>query len=127
MILWRPVGLTELVPMYRSSMAGFPPRLPGQDILYVVLDRSYADKIAREWNTREPLFAGYVTEFEIPDQYAQNFETHIVGDASCTEFWVPATEVDEFNAQIVGPIRVTSAWFGEDYTGYKPERGAWQV
>jgi hypothetical protein len=123
MILWRPVGLAELVVMYRSSMVGFPPRLPGQDILYVVLRRSYAEKIAREWNTHEPPFAGYVTEFEIPDPYAQKFETHIVGDASCAEFWVPASGIDEFNAQIVGPVRVVSAHFGEAYTGHKPRAG----
>lgn len=34
MILYRPVGIEELVLIYRSGLKRFPPRLPEQPIFY---------------------------------------------------------------------------------------------
>lgn len=47
--LWRSVGPEELDLIRASGMRTFPPRLPGQPILYPVLSEDYASKIARDW------------------------------------------------------------------------------
>ena len=121
MLLWRPVGMDELALIFESGMRAFPPRLPEQPIFYPVLTREYAEQIAREWNTADPPFAGYVTAFEIPDAYAAGFESHVVGRAEHVELWVPAEQLSTFNQEIVHPIRVLSAYFGAGFRGHVPD------
>jgi hypothetical protein len=82
-----------------------------------VLNFEYAEEIARGWNTMASPFAGFVTEFEIDDEYAGSFETHTVGARRHQELWVPAENLDEFNTHIVGSIRVAAAYYGEEFEG----------
>jgi hypothetical protein len=122
MRLYRPVGLNELRLIFATEMTAFPPRLPEQPIFYPVLNAPYAIKIARDWNTKNEMRAGYVTEFEVEDAYVSRFEPHIVGSRVHEELWVPAAELAEFNTHIQDKIRVIEAYFGEGFTGYAPER-----
>jgi len=85
-----------------------------------VLNRGYAEQIARDWNTKSEPFAGYVTEFDLDDSYAQGFEPHRVGGSEHLELWVPAECLDEFNQHITGPIVVLGAFFGRGFTGEIP-------
>jgi hypothetical protein len=117
MRLFRPVGLNELRLIFETEMTAFPPRLPEQPIFYPVLNAPYAIKIARDWNTKNEMRAGYVTEFEVEDTYVSRFEPHIVGSREHEELWVSAEELAEFNGHIIGKIRVTEAYFGEGFTG----------
>jgi hypothetical protein len=117
MRLFRPVGLNELRLIFETEMTAFPPRLPEQPIFYPVLNAPYAIKIARDWNTKNEMRAGYVTEFEVEDAYVSRFEPHIVGSREHEELWVPAEELAEFNTHIQGKIGVTEAYFGEGFTG----------
>src|SRR5215510_6595314 len=64
--LFRPVGLNELSLIWDSGMREFPPRLPHQPIFYPVANRDYATQIARDWNTKDSSFAGYVTTLPHP-------------------------------------------------------------
>ncbi len=121
MRLYRPVGIHELALIFDSEMAAFPPRLPEQPIFYPVLHVLYAIQIARDWNAKGPNGAGYVSEFDVEDEYARRFEPHIVGAREHEELWVPAEELAEFNRHIVGKIRVIEAYFGEGFTGYVPD------
>ena len=102
-----------------SGYRAFPPRLEGQDIFYPVLTFDYAQQIARDWNTKDPVsgFAGYVTAFEIDPEYAARFDAKIVGDVRHQELWVPAAELEEFNRHITGDIKVLEAFFGESFSG----------
>jgi hypothetical protein len=59
--LFRPVGLHELALIWDSGMRQFPPRLPQQPIFYPVANTEYATQIARDWNTKDSSFTGYVT------------------------------------------------------------------
>jgi hypothetical protein len=122
MRLFRPIGLNELRLIFETEMSAFPPRLPEQPIFYPVLNAPYAIKIARDWNTKSEMRAGYVTEFEVEDVYVSRFEPHIVGSREHEELWVPAEELAEFNSHIRGKIHVIEAYFGEGFTGYIPER-----
>ncbi len=122
MRLYRPVGLQELGLIFDSEMTEFPPRLPEQPIFYPVLNAPYAAQIARDWNTKSPHQAGYVTEFDVDDAYVSRFEHHIVGSRQHEELWVPAEELAEFNRHLQGKIRVIEAYFGEGFAGYVPER-----
>ncbi len=106
--------------MFDAQMREFPPRLPEQPIFYPVTNRAYAEQIAQNWNTREDDRAGYVTEFEIPDDYAAQFDRHLVGGRGHEELWVPAERLPEFNAQICAPIRVVAAYFGDGFGGFVP-------
>ena len=79
MILYRPVGLQELVLIYDSGMKAFPARLPKQPIFYPVLQLEYARQTASDWNVKNGEFAGYVTQFTVEDRYIKKFEKHKVG------------------------------------------------
>lgn len=52
-VLFRPVGPAELKLIAETGYREFPPRLPGQPILYPVLNEEYATQIARDWNAKE--------------------------------------------------------------------------
>ena len=52
-ILFRPVGKTELELIEKSGFRKFPARLFHQPIFYPVLNQEYAEKIARDWNTKD--------------------------------------------------------------------------
>lgn len=117
MILYRPVGLEELRLLARTGMRRFPPRLPEQPIFYPVLNRPYAQQIARDWNTRSGTCSGYVTEFEVSDAYVRRFEAQQVGSREHLELWVPSEELEVFNDHIQGEIRVVDAFYGEAFVG----------
>jgi len=123
MILFRPTGLRELELVLGSGLAAWPPRLPDQPIFYPVLNVDYAAQIARDWNTKSQLRAGYVTEFEVDDTHASRFPRKVVGSRQHEELWVPAEALQEFNRHIVGPSRVVAAYFGEGFVGLVPDRG----
>ncbi len=122
MKLFRPVGIKELELIKLSGMRKFPPRLSEQPIFYPVLNVEYSRQIAQEWNTKSaPGFAGFVTEFDVNDDYVSKFEVKTVGNSRHKELWVPAEELDEFNSYIIGSIKVIEAYYGENYQGSKYE------
>ena len=106
--LYRPVGQGEFDLIAASGYSSFPPRLPEQPIFYPVLNREYAEQIARDWNTRDERsgFVGYVVEFDVDAAYLSRFEPKKVGGAAHIEYWIPAEELEEFNRQIRGKIRM---------------------
>lgn len=112
MVLFRPVGQSELQKISRLDFEGFPPRFETQPIFYPVLNEEYAIQIAREWNTKDEAsgYAGYVTRFEVDDEYVSKFERRVVGAQVHEEVWVPSEELDEFNSHIRGPIEVIQAF-----------------
>lgn len=81
MILYRPVGETELQLIAKSNYKAFPPRLPEQPIFYPILNKRYAEEIASRWNTNDRTsgYKGYVTQFEIDDEYAARFPIQKAG------------------------------------------------
>jgi hypothetical protein len=117
MILYRPVGLQELHLVAEIDYKRFPARLPSQPIFYPVLKFSYAEQIARDWNTKDPAsgYAGFVLQFEVDDQYIKRFPVHTVGNQDHQELWVPAEELDEFNRHILGEISVEASFYGENF------------
>jgi hypothetical protein len=121
--LYRPVGTKELELIKQSDYKKFPPRLSWQPIFYPVLDYDYACTIARDWNTNDDDngSAGFVTQFEIPDEYFDRFEVQNVGLKNHNELWVPADEMEEFNSKLLNGIKVIKAFYGEKYVGDKNE------
>ena len=112
MILYRPVGETELALIAKESYSSFPARLPGQPIFYPVLNEKYAAEIASKWNVNDIKSGnkGYITRFEIEDKYVSKFAIQTVGDSYHKELWVPAEELDEFNRHILGTIDVIATF-----------------
>lgn len=110
MILYRPVGTAELKLIEQSGYKEYPPRLPEQPIFYPVLNETYAQEIAQKWNTKESDCKGYVTKFEIDDDYCSAFEVHTVGRYYHQELWVPAEELSNFNQHIIGLIEVINSY-----------------
>ena len=108
MTLYRPVGQQELNLIAKSGYKTFPPRLPEQPIFYPVLNREYAEQIARDWNTRDERsgFVGYVVKFDVDSGYLDRFEVRKVGGSNHLEYWIPAEQLAEFNDHIQGQIRV---------------------
>ena len=96
--LYRPVGQFELDLIAGSGYKQFPPRLPEQPIFYPVLNRAYAEQIARDWNTRDERsgFVGYVLEFDVDADYLNGFEVKKVGGSQHLEYWIPAEQLEEF-------------------------------
>lgn len=121
--LYRPVGTIELELIKESGYAKFPPRLSWQPIFYPVLDYEYACTIAREWNTNDDANgnAGFVTQFEIPDEYFEKFEVQNVGLRNHNELWIPSEEMDIFNAKLIAGIKVIKAFYSDKYAGNRDE------
>lgn len=120
MILYRPVGLEELLLIYKSRMRRFPPRLPEQPIFYPVLTLDYAREIAQKWNATRGSQAGYITEFEVDEPHGRSFPVQQVGSVLHQELWVPAYSLNEFNEHIIGPVRLIGAHFGSAFSGVVP-------
>lgn len=123
--LYRPVGQKEHDLIRDADYRAFPPRLSWQPIFYPVLDYDYACKIAAEWNTQddENGNVGYVTAFDIPEDYFETFEVQNVGGMNHNELWVPAAELESFNRMIAGEIRVVKAFYGEKFHGEQVDFG----
>ncbi|TYQ16732.1 UNVERIFIED_CONTAM: Methylase involved in ubiquinone/menaquinone biosynthesis [Acetivibrio alkalicellulosi] len=116
MRLYRPVGIRELELIKKSQMKRFPPRLPEQPIFYPVLNVDYARQITQEWNAKSaPDYVGFVTEFDVDDDYISMFNIETVGNHMHKELWVPAEELDNFNNHIIGSIRVIESYYGEEF------------
>lgn len=115
--LYRPVGQKELELIKESGYKKFPPRLEWQPIFYPVMNQPYAAQIALEWNTYDEFsgYAGYVTAFDLPEDYLQQFPIQNVGGEIHNELWVPADQLEEFNNYIVGEIRVVESFYGEKH------------
>lgn len=115
--LYRPVGQKELDLIQASGNKKFPPRLEWQPIFYPVMNQAYAEQIALEWNTKDEFsgYAGYVTAFDLPEDYLQQFPVQNVGGEIHNELWVPAEQLEEFNNNIIGEIRLVSSFFGKNF------------
>ncbi|HEY8937430.1 MAG TPA: hypothetical protein VIM65_19530 [Cyclobacteriaceae bacterium] len=115
--LYRPTGAEELALIIDSGMKRFPPLLYWQPIFYPVLNFQYAAEIAERWNMGDPESddVGFVTEFEIPENYFKTFSIQTVGLEHLQEFWVPAEELENFNDKIVNGIKVCKYFFGNKF------------
>jgi hypothetical protein len=71
-----------------------------QPLFYPVLNEGYAAKIARDWNTKNEVRAGFVTRFSVDEAYADRFERRVAGSRENEELGVPAEELAEFNAHM---------------------------
>jgi hypothetical protein len=118
MILFRPVGLHELRLIVNSGYRAFPPRLPDQPIFYPVLNFEYARQIADGWNTKynNPP-CGFITKFDVNDEYIKQFKVETVGARENVELWIPAENLEEFNANIIGKITIEAAYYGTGFDG----------
>ncbi|SHE46669.1 hypothetical protein SAMN05444392_101586 [Seinonella peptonophila] len=110
--LYRPVGKKELYLLKERGYRAFPPRLPFQPIFYPVLDQSYAEQIARDWNTKDKAsdFEGHVTRFQIQQDFLEQYEIQTVGGTHHQEYWIPAEDLEELNRNIVGKIEVIATF-----------------
>ena len=113
--LYRPVGQKELDLVKESGNKQFPPRLEWQPIFYPVMNQAYAEQIALEWNTKDEFsgYAGYVTAFDLPEDYLQQYPVQNVGGEIHNELWIPAERLEEFNSKIIGEIRVVRSFYGD--------------
>ena len=118
--MYRPVGLRELELIAASGYREFPPRFDWQPIFYPVVTQEYARAIITQWNSKETEagHCGFITEFEIPDDFAARYPVQQLGGGPIyRELWVPAEELSEFNSVLVGPIRVIDSVYGPEFRG----------
>jgi hypothetical protein len=115
--LFRPTGANELALIVDSGMKRFPPRLFWQPIFYPVLNLQYASEIAERWNMGDPESdgVGFVTEFDIPEDYFKKFPIQTVELDYHQELWVPAEQLEEFNNHIINGIRVCKSFIGRRF------------
>lgn len=125
--LYRPIGLKEYELIAVTDFRAFPPRLDWQPIFYPVLNEDYAAKIAKDWNTKDAAsdYIGFVTAFDLPEEYLSQFEEQVVGSSMHRELWVLADDLENFNAQIEGSIRILHVFYGEKYTGERDFQRGW--
>ena len=121
--LWRPVGLYELVRVIEAGYRAFPPRLVEQPIFYPVLNRPYAEQIAREWNPGDPNsgYSGFVTQFGVSAAIAAKYPRRVVGGGQHEELWVPAEEQTTLEQAFNGQIEVVVAWLGPQFAEALPQ------
>jgi len=111
-VLFRPVGQAEFELVRDSGFRSFPPRLPGQPIFYPVLNREYAEQIAREWNRKDEASGcrGYVLRFSVRKPFLRGYQPKQVGAGEHMEYWIPSAVLDELNGNIVGLIEVVATF-----------------
>ena len=115
--LFRPTGLNELKLIHESGMKAWPSRLPEQPIFYPVMNREYAQQIARDWNAKsESNQIGFVLQFDVESVYVEKFPVQKVGGKQHLELWVPAEELEEFNRHIVGQLTIVDVFRGPECT-----------
>lgn len=117
--LYRPVGEKEMILIIESGFKEFPPRLEWQPIFYPVLNEEYASEIAEKWNTRDEAgnYLGFVTQFDVKEEVADQYPAQNVGARNHNELWVPSEELDGFNKAIVGNIEVIKVFIGNEFKG----------
>ncbi len=115
--LYRPVGQKELELVRISGFKRFPPRLEWQPIFYPVMNRPYAEQIAKQWNTEDEFsgYAGHVLSFDLPEIFIQKYPVQNVGGEVHNELWVPANELEISNDNIIGTIRLECSFYGEKF------------
>jgi Cysteine-rich CPCC len=119
MLLYRPLGLTELKLIAHAGWRRWPPRLPDQPIFYPVLTFGYARKIARDWNAKDEFsgFVGFVSRFQLASTFSARYPVQRAGGGSHEELWVPAEDVPDLNANIRGFIEIVEAFAGAPFEG----------
>jgi hypothetical protein len=107
---WHHLGIFRLFSTIHWCVV--PPRLPEQPNLYPVLSFYYAERIARDWNSKraDHGYIGYVTAFEVDDGFAGGLPVQDAGGQAHQELWVPAAQLDAFNARLLGPIAVVAKY-----------------
>ncbi|WP_312902068.1 ADP-ribosylation/crystallin J1 [Chryseobacterium taichungense] len=115
--LYRPVGEKEMLLIIQSNYKEFPSRLEWQPIFYPVLNEDYASEIAEKWNTRDEAgnYLGFVTRFEVEENFLDNYPVQNVGAKNHNELWIPSEELVDFNQAIVGNIDVIKVFVGTDF------------
>jgi hypothetical protein len=100
-----------LRPAEMEPSIGRPPRrwVPEQPIFYPALSEAYAVKIARDWNVAAS-GKGYVTRFQIADEFLARYQVQEAGGSDHREYWIPAENLGAFNEAIVGEIEIVSEY-----------------
>lgn len=115
MILFRPTGQKEAAILFQSDISKWPPRLADQPTFYPVLNQPYATQIARDWKTQFDEFVGYVTRFEVDNDYVSQFPIEKVGGREHLELWVPAEDLEAFNRNLRSRIEVLESFVGKRF------------
>lgn len=106
-----------MILIIESGFKKFPPRLDWQPIFYPVLNEEYASEIAEKWNTRDESgnYLGFVTQFDVLEEVADQYPAQNVGARNHNELWVPSEELENFNKAIVGNIKINKVFIGDDF------------
>ena len=109
--------------IWDSGLREFPPRLAHQPFFYPVASADYARHIAANWNVNDEAsgFSGFVTAFNVVEDYLSAPEPHVVGASTHVECWVPAGQLPSFNCAITDVNTIEAAFFGSRFVGYIPE------
>lgn len=77
-----------------------------------MLNEKYASEIAERWNTKDSRsgYKGYVTRFEVEDDYIARYDVQTVGDVYHQEYWILAEDLEEFNRHIIGRIEIVKEY-----------------
>ena len=110
--LYRPTASKELSLVEESGWKKWPPRLPEQPIFYPVMNQTYAEIIAKEWNVPAS-GCGYVTKFDVKRKFLRQYKREVVGGKIHEELWIPAEDLNALNENIVGLIEVIKQFDSE--------------
>ena len=85
--------------------------ITGTTIFLSCAERKLCAGNRKKWNVRDNEdHKGYVTKFEVADDYCSQFELHTVGSSRHQELWIPADALESFNQHIIGTIKVIGAF-----------------
>jgi len=110
--LYRPIGPGQLTAIIRAHWREFPPRLAHQPFFFPLLDKQYAQRVARQWNLSNS-GAGFVTQFKVQADFLDQYEPKRIGGPSNWEYRIPAHALVDFNQHILGQIQVVDAYFSQ--------------
>ena len=105
--LYRPVGSTELVAIQRSGNQRFPRGSSGSRTSSPCAPAPTPSASPVKRRLRQP---GYVTRFEVRQDFLARYAVHVIDARVHEEYRIPAEDLEAFNDAIVGPIEVVSEY-----------------
>ncbi|HPH22281.1 MAG TPA: hypothetical protein PLW32_00250 [Chitinophagaceae bacterium] len=104
----------ELNQIVEFNYKKIPPRANPQNMFYALLNGSYAEQLAYDWNieTETQSNTVHVVSVDLPTDYLEQFLVQSIATDFESELWILTTELENFNQQIIGRVKLVKSFLG---------------
>ena len=104
----------ELNQIVKFNYKKIPPRDNPQNMFYALLNGSYAEQLAYDWNIETETQSNivHVVSVDLPTEYLEQFLVQSIATDFESELWILTTELENFNQQIIGRVKLVKSFLG---------------